>query len=242
MKQNIQCRNYCDEQQNPAGGYVEGAGISIRWQNGPLGRGADREEPNGAFVEGVIQAAIQRLEYYQESKFACVENEKALAALEVALATLELRTARREAAGVEGTHGQDSVEAAPANAECLQPPEVERLREEIADLKLISADWERRAQEYRKERDSVKQVNSEIREDLMWTRDKLIRRSYEKSKLAKDNETLLKDIHDLSGERDHYMHLASVRGNERDLAHKYLRRAEERQADFKQWLKEAPTG
>jgi hypothetical protein len=42
---------------NPGGGVTDGVGIHIEWQDGPLGRGGDRSEPNGAFVEGVIAAA-----------------------------------------------------------------------------------------------------------------------------------------------------------------------------------------
>ena len=62
-------RNYDDAEGNPAGGRVEGTGLYISWQNGPLGRGEARKEPNGAFVETVIAAAIQRLEYYQRCQY-----------------------------------------------------------------------------------------------------------------------------------------------------------------------------
>jgi hypothetical protein len=89
---------------NPGGGTTKGCGIWIEWQQGPLGRGEDRREPNGAFVEGVIAAALDRLEFYQQSKFACDENADAMKHLEAALAILNRRTADREARGVEGTH------------------------------------------------------------------------------------------------------------------------------------------
>ena len=104
MKQVLQVENHTDTQGNPAGGHVFGDGLQIVWQNGPLQRGNERRAPNGAFVEGVIQAAISRLRFYQESKFASEHNENALAYLEAALAELEARTAEREARGVEGTH------------------------------------------------------------------------------------------------------------------------------------------
>ena len=104
MKQELFIENLNDENGNPAGGSVTGTGISINWQNGPLGRGDDRQEPNGAFVEGVIQAAISRLEYFQASRFSCHENAAALGHLRLALASLELRTKLREERGVEGTH------------------------------------------------------------------------------------------------------------------------------------------
>jgi len=78
--------------------------LDIRWQKGPLGQGKDRSIPNGAFVESVIYAAKQRLEFYQKSKFACKENEDAILYLENALIVLNDRTARRESEGTEGTH------------------------------------------------------------------------------------------------------------------------------------------
>ena len=88
----------------PAGGYVKGTGLYIEWQNGPLGRDADRKEPNGAFVETVIAAAIQRIEYYNATQFRCRENSLAITKLEEALHWLNHRTARREAEQTEGTH------------------------------------------------------------------------------------------------------------------------------------------
>ena len=98
------CKNNTDRGGNPMGGSVNGTGIIINWQDGPLGRGEERAEPNGAFVETVISAAKQRLEYYQNSKFACQENESAVNALELALKVLDNRTKNREEREVEGTH------------------------------------------------------------------------------------------------------------------------------------------
>lgn len=96
--------NRNDVEGNPDGGTVKGTGLDIQWQNGPLGRGPDRIEPNGAFVETVIDAAIQRIEYYQGSQFNCRENALALTKLEEALHWLNSRTNRRERQNVEGTH------------------------------------------------------------------------------------------------------------------------------------------
>jgi len=99
--------NYVDDGNNPNGGTVEGVGIEITWQQGPLGRGEDRQEPNGAFVETVIAAAKQRIEWYQSaggSRFACRENALAITKLEEALHWLNHRTAEREAREVEGLH------------------------------------------------------------------------------------------------------------------------------------------
>lgn len=106
MNQKVVGTHFNDEAGNPAGGKTLGVGIVIDWQNGPLGRPEDgtRKEQNGAFVEGVIAAAIDRLEYYQASKFKCRENALAITKLEEALHWCGHRTAKREAQKVEGTH------------------------------------------------------------------------------------------------------------------------------------------
>lgn len=107
VKQHIETANLTDAEGRPAGGYVEGVGIRIDWQNGPLrqpnGDLADGG-PNGAFVETVIAAALQRIEHYQECQFRCRENALAITKLEEALHWLNARTARRVEQGVEGTH------------------------------------------------------------------------------------------------------------------------------------------
>ena len=104
MRQSFRSENHLDAEGNPRGGYVSGTGISISWQSGPLGRGADRKEPNGAFVETVISAALQRLEHYQSTRFFCTENQSAIEHLTLALSYLERRSNEREGRGVEGTH------------------------------------------------------------------------------------------------------------------------------------------
>ena len=99
--------DYCninDKDGNPAGGEVHGKGLMIKWQDGTLGRGKDRIEPNGAFVETVINAAKQRIKYYQDSMFNCIENAVAIKHLNLALEALTGRTLRREKQGTEGTH------------------------------------------------------------------------------------------------------------------------------------------
>lgn len=93
-----------DAEGRPAGGTTTGRGIHIEWQNGPLVVDGERREPNGAFVEGVIQAAIGRLEFYNSTQFRCRENSLAITKLEEALHWLQHRTADREARGVEGSH------------------------------------------------------------------------------------------------------------------------------------------
>ena len=104
MQQPITQDHRLDADGNPAGGTTTGTGISISWQDGPLGRGSERIEPNGAFVEGVIAAALGRLQYYQDTKFRCRENALAITKLEEALHWCQHRTADREARAVEGTH------------------------------------------------------------------------------------------------------------------------------------------
>lgn len=104
---NCQIDNAVNTEGNPTGGYVTGIGLSIAWQNGPLGRPEERQLPNGAFVETVISAAVQRLEFFQiasEGKFKCRENALAITKLEEALHWLEARTRGREERKVEGTH------------------------------------------------------------------------------------------------------------------------------------------
>lgn len=104
--QECKVENHVDEAGNPKGGIVLGTGLKIEWQQGPLGRNP-RNEPNGAFVETVIGAALQRINFYQETsggKFKCRENALAITKLEEALLWLDKRTQEREARQVEGTH------------------------------------------------------------------------------------------------------------------------------------------
>lgn len=101
----LRIRNWVDENGNPAGGSVVGMGLSIQWQDGPCGLvNGKLVDPTGVFVEDVIIAAMARLRFYQEGKFPCSENDEALVHLSLALSALEARTARRTAAGIEGTH------------------------------------------------------------------------------------------------------------------------------------------
>ncbi len=100
----MEARHKKDADGNPAGGFTDGTGFTIAWQDGPLGRGDDRREPNGAFVEDIILAAKDRIEFYQRSQFNCDENADAIGFLDDALETLHHRTAEREVREVEGTH------------------------------------------------------------------------------------------------------------------------------------------
>jgi len=91
-----------DDDGNPQGGRSYGTGFEINWQSGPLGSGDDRKEPNGAFVETIIKAAIGRLKYYQSTKFACTQNVYTIQHLENALQSQQFRTQDRSMRGVEG--------------------------------------------------------------------------------------------------------------------------------------------
>ncbi|KKL73057.1 hypothetical protein LCGC14_2078770, partial [marine sediment metagenome] len=89
MLQEFLANNFSDDNGMPEGGTVDGVGLDIDWQAGPLGEeGPDRLEPNGAFVETVIAAALQRIEWYQAvsgGKFACPQNSATIEHLESAL-------------------------------------------------------------------------------------------------------------------------------------------------------------
>lgn len=90
--------NGVDADGNPAGGQVSGMGISIAWQAGPVAAYG----VNGADVTDVLEGCKQRLDFYQDSNFACDENEQAIYHLRSALNALRERTERRLMQGVEG--------------------------------------------------------------------------------------------------------------------------------------------
>mgnify|MGYP001617179358 CR=1 FL=1 len=100
----LECENVHDANDNPTGGSVRSNGLAIDWQNGPLGRGADKIEPTGAFVEDVILAALQRLQFYNKGKFSCRQNSLAITHLEEALHWTQDRHEDRERRAVQGMH------------------------------------------------------------------------------------------------------------------------------------------
>lgn len=65
---------------------------------------------NGVFNEDLINMVLDRLKHYQDSKFKCIENEKAIFHLEKALAILNERTKRRSDKGILDTHNTDETE------------------------------------------------------------------------------------------------------------------------------------
>lgn len=99
--------NHFSDNGNPIGGTTYGRGFAIGWQSGPLvDSQGERSEPNGAFVEDIIKAALDRLEYYQGTKFANDYNKIAITYLTGALECLHARTHSREKRGVEGSHAE----------------------------------------------------------------------------------------------------------------------------------------
>ncbi len=112
----------------PDGGVTQGTGFVISWQRGPLVGDVEPEEcveapmlqgsggpfhashagpcrraQNGAFVEEVIEAVIDRLDHYQQTPFACDENDEAKEYLYAALGAIGARHRRRRSEGLEGT-------------------------------------------------------------------------------------------------------------------------------------------
>jgi hypothetical protein len=80
------------------GGSTLSLGLNIQWQNGPLPQ-------NGAIVEDVIFAAINRLETFQDNEHSeNAYNAQAIKYLENALSTLDERTRDRQRRGVEGKY------------------------------------------------------------------------------------------------------------------------------------------
>lgn len=87
----------------PAGGEATGTGFHITWQHRPLGQGDAQTPAEGAFIEDLIAVLILRTEFYQDSAFACQENEDTLTGLRMALESQRARTRNRTRRGTEGT-------------------------------------------------------------------------------------------------------------------------------------------
>jgi len=100
MRSEVTSQFITDEEGNPSGGKTEAIGIDINWQHGVVSEGGH----NGAFLEDVLEAARQRLLYFNESKFRCRENSLAITKIEEALQWLAWRTRNRETQGVEDSY------------------------------------------------------------------------------------------------------------------------------------------
>lgn len=80
MNQTLHITNEMDEEGNVYGGAATSEGIQIQWQN------PESSELEGALVEGVITAALSRLQFLQSSpKFHSRERSLAITKLEEAL-------------------------------------------------------------------------------------------------------------------------------------------------------------
>lgn len=88
VNENLEATNKLDGNGNPTGGHVrlevseaEFPVLYIDWQDGPRGQGDSSDglaAPNGAFVEDVLWAALQRLEFFNESKYRDRANSLAI--------------------------------------------------------------------------------------------------------------------------------------------------------------------
>ena len=100
----LRSEHWNDADGNPAGGCTQAPGLLVSWQNGPLQVDGKRRPQTGAFVEDLMKAVIDRIEFYQNSDFACEENDLTLNHLHAALESQQARTRDRTDRGVEGTH------------------------------------------------------------------------------------------------------------------------------------------
>lgn len=112
----ISALNKFDDNDNPSGGSVgliigtpDGENrhaLMVNWQDGPRGQEGTDEllPPNGAFVEDVLWAALQRLEFFNESKYRDRANSLAITHIEQALQALKDRQLERSYRNVEGKH------------------------------------------------------------------------------------------------------------------------------------------
>lgn len=94
-----------DSKSNPSDPWTARHGSSAKYstilfQNGPVGEAGT----NGITNEVLLAILIDRLEGFQSGAFSTIENKVALDNLRSALSILNLRTERRIARGVEGTH------------------------------------------------------------------------------------------------------------------------------------------
>lgn len=106
----VQSQFTTDRGGNPTGGVTKltveldeemiNTAMHIEWQNGIVGD----DGQSGAFVEDVLEAARQRLQFFQASKFRCRENAIALTKIEEALQWLDWRTRQRLIQGMENTY------------------------------------------------------------------------------------------------------------------------------------------
>jgi hypothetical protein len=96
-------KNWTDVEGGHEGGVSTGVGYTIFWQRGSLVESGR----NGAFLIEVLESCRNQLAYYQDSSWACPENQEALDALNKSIEALQSRRSRREQSGVLGTQELD---------------------------------------------------------------------------------------------------------------------------------------
>ena len=77
----------------------DATGLHVLFQNGPIKEAGI----NGVTNEALVAVVIDRLQGFQNGRYACRENALALTKLEEAMHWMRHRTLLREARGVEGT-------------------------------------------------------------------------------------------------------------------------------------------
>lgn len=97
----MEVNNKRNAEGNITAGTVQGLGMGIAWQDGPIDAALGA---NGALVDDVLWAAQQRLEAYQDTGLRCRENALAITKIEEARHWLAARQADRTKRGVEGTY------------------------------------------------------------------------------------------------------------------------------------------
>ena len=102
--QRIEFINETDDDDNPAGGRVEGLRVPYLlagWARQPRSRRRSSRRLRRGRAGGKI---INRMEFYQGGKFACEENDSALRSLWAAYTSMMDRRRDREKRGVLGRH------------------------------------------------------------------------------------------------------------------------------------------
>ena len=111
----FKARNAYSEDGELAGGFVDGTGLQIVWQDGPI---TDPEErPSGTFVESVLEATLQRLDFYLDENPSDL-TRKAASHVALAIGALnERREIMAETAAVPAEDVCEDVEASPGYRE-----------------------------------------------------------------------------------------------------------------------------
>jgi hypothetical protein len=98
-------RQFITNEGAPDGGVLSGDGITVCWQRGALkNEDGTTNEPNGAFLVDVLNAVLDRLEFYKRINATHLYTEKSNELVGQAVEVLRSRIARREQAGTLGSH------------------------------------------------------------------------------------------------------------------------------------------